>query len=216
MPLVVISEVSEKVRPELELSPSLHGQVSDSFGHDVTFSLFTGNVYTSIQSVKIMTSASSVNAVERQTTPGAMTSTPLVETLITTRNRSLETFTMRFVSNENMSENSPIRDKFKTFITKTMSELASHTILDMTHATAEHRLTNLNNSSNNTTHEKQETRKDKDWQVSVIIVSALIVGMIVVVVILYITGYHRDRLATNKKLKVTFAASVPLIRVSDV
>ena len=216
MPLVVIPEVSEKVRPELELSPSLHGQVSDSFGHDVIFSLFTGNVYTSIQSVKIMTSASSVNAVERQTTPGAMTSTPLVETLITTRNRSLETFTMRFVSNENMSENSPIRDKFKTFITKTMSELASHTILDMTHATAEHRLTNLNNSSNNTTHEKQETRKDKDWQVSVIIVSVLIVGMIVVVVILYIRGYHRDRLATNKKLKVTFAASVPLIRVSDV
>ena len=204
------------MRPELELSPSLHGQVSDSSGHDVTFSLFTGNVYTSIQSVKIMTSASSVNAVERQTTPGAMTSTPLVETLITTRNRSLETFTMRFVSNENMSENSPIRDKFKTFITKTMSELASHTILDMTLATAEHRLTNLNNSSNNTTHEKQETRKDKDWQVSVIIVSALIVGMIVVVVILYIRGYHRDRLATNKKLKVTFAASVPLIRVSDV
>ena len=157
-----------------------------------------------------------MNAVERQTAPGAMTSTPLVETLITTRVRSLETFTMRFVSNESMSENSPSRGKFKNFITKTMSELASHTILDMTHATAEHRHTNLNNNSNNTTHEKQETRKDKDWQVSVIIVSVLIVGMMVLVVILHIRGYHRDRLATNRKLKVTFAASVPLIRVSDV
>ena len=163
-----------------------------------------------------MTSASSVNAVERQTTPGAMTSTPLVKTVITTRDRSLETFTMRFLSKENMSENSPHRDKFKTFITKTMSELASHTILDMTHATADHRPTNLNNNPNNTTREKQETRKDKDWQVSVIIVSVLIVGMIVLVVILYIRGYHRDRLATNRKLKVTFDASVPLIRVSDV
>lgn len=177
--------------------------------------MFTGTDYTSMQSVKIMTSASSMNAVERQTTPGAMTSTPLVETVITTRDGSLETFTMRFVSNENMSENSPIRDKFKTFITKTMSELASHTILEMTHATAEHRPTNLNNNSNNTTHEKQETQKDKDWQVSVIIVSVLIVGMIVLVVILYIRDYHRDRLATNWKLKVTFAGSVPLIRVSD-
>ena len=216
MPLVVIPEVSEKVKPEPEQSPSLHGQVSDFFGHDVTFSIFTGNDYTSIQSVKIMTSASSMNAVERQTTPGAMTSTPLVETLITTRDRSLETFTTHFVSNKNMSENSPSRDKFKNFITKTMSELASHTILDMTHATAEHRPTNLNNNSNNTTYEKQEARKDKDWQVSVIIVSVLIVGMIVLVIILYIRGYHRDRLATNRKLKVTFAASVPLIRVSDV
>ena len=216
MPLVVIPEVSEKVKSEPEPSPSLHGQVSDSFGHDVTFSIFTGNVYTSIQSVKIMTSASSMNAVERQTAPGAMTSTPLVETLITTRVRSLETFTMRFVSNESMSENSPSRGKFKNFINKTMSELASHTILDMTYATAEHRPTNLNNNSNNTTHEKQETRKDKDWQVSVIIVSVLIVGMMVLVVILHIRGYHRDRLATNRKLKVTFAASVPLIRVSDV
>ena len=216
MPQVVIPEVSEKLKPEPEPSPSLHGQVSDSFGHDVTFSIFIGTVYTSIQSVKIMTSASSVNAVERHTTPGAMTSTPLVETLITTRDRSLETFTVHFVSNETMSENSSSRDKFKNFITRTMSKLASHTILDMTHATAEHRPTNVNNNLNFTTHEKQETRKDKDWQVSVIIVSVLIVGMIVLVVILYIRGYHRDRLATNRKLKVTFAASVPLIRVSDV
>ena len=132
-----------------------------------------------------------MNVVERQTTPGAMTSTPLVETLITTRDRSLETFIMRFVSNEKMSENSPFRDNFKTIMTKTMSELVSHTILDMTHATAEHTPTNPTNNPNNTTHEKQEKRKDKNWQVSVLIVSVLIVGMIVLVVILYIRSYYR-------------------------
>ena len=173
--------------------------------------MFTGNVYTSIQSVKIMTSASSMNAVKRQTTAGAMTSTPLVQTLITTRDRSLETLTMRFVSNKNMSKNAQSRDKFKTLITKTTSELASQMNSDMTHATPEHRPTNPSNKPITTTHEKHEIWKDEDWQVSVVIVSVLMVGMIVFVVILYIRGYYRDRLATNRKRKVT---SIPLIRVS--
>ena len=149
-----------------------------------------------------MTSASSVNAVERQTTPGAMTSTPLVETLITTRDRSLETFTMRFVSNQNMSKNSQSSTPF----TKT-----SHVNSDMTHTTPEHRPTNPSNKPITTTHEKHEIWKDEDWNVSVIIVSVLMVGMIIFVVIFYIRGYHRDRLASNRKLKVT---SIPLIRVS--
>ena len=35
--LVIIPEVSAKVKPEPELSTSLHGQVRNSFGHDVTF-----------------------------------------------------------------------------------------------------------------------------------------------------------------------------------
>ena len=173
--------------------------------------MFTGNVYTSVQSVKIMTSASSVNAVERQTTPGAMISIPLLETLITTRDRSLETFTMHFVSNKNMSKNSQSRDKSKTPFTKTTPELTSHVNSDMTHATPEHRPTNPSNKPITTTHEKHEIWKDEDWKVSVIIVSVLMVGMIVFVVILYIKGYHRDRLASNRKLKVT---SIPLIRVS--
>ena len=155
-----------------------------------------------------MTSASSVNAVERQTsTPGAMTSTPLVETVITTRDRSLETFTMRFVSNKNMSKNSQSSTPF----TKTTPELTSHVNSDMTHATPEHRPTNPSNKPITTTHEKQEIWKDEDWKVSVIIVSVLMVGMIIFVVIFYIRGYHRDRLASNRKLKVT---SIPLIRVS--
>lgn len=178
------------------------------------FSIFTGNVYTSIQSVKIMTSASSVNAVKRQTTPRAMTSTPLLETLITSRNRRLETFTMQFVSNKSMSKNSQSRDKFKTPFTNTTPELTSHVNSDMTHATPEHRPTNPSNKPITTTHEKHEKHeiwKDEDWKASVIIVSVLMVGMIVFVVILHIRGYHRDRLASNRKLKVT---SIPLIRVS--
>ena len=154
-----------------------------------------------------MTSASSVNAVERQTTPGAMTSTPLVETVITTRDRSLETFTMRFVSNKNMSKNSQSSTPF----TKTTPELTSHVNSDMTHATPEHRPTNPSNKPITITHEKHEIWKDEDWKVSVIIVSVLMVGMIIFVVIFYIRGYHRDRLASNRKLKVT---SIPLIRVS--
>ena len=158
-----------------------------------------------------MTSASSVNAVERQTTPGAMTSTPLVETLITTRDRSLKTFTVHFVSNKNMSKNSQSRDKSKTPFTKTTPELTSHVNSNMTRATPERRPTNPSNKPITTTHEKHHIWKDEDWKVSVIIVSVLMVGMIIFVVFFYIRGYHRDKLASNRKLKIT---SIPLIRVS--
>ena len=144
-------------------------------------------IYTPTRPIKFMTSSPTVE----------MKVTPILGTMVTTNLKTLVSSTA-MASRENVVTTSHSRVPVRI----TMTQLVMRSTVEIKYVDYKPEQTPTHPTA----------QGDQDWQVSVIVVCALLVGMIVFVAIMLIKSNRRNRLVRNRLHKVIFLAPMPFMK----